>query len=50
MYFPQKVNGPYTRMAKEWDNSPHPANAHTKTVRVDASASPDGKNYVSPQH
>ena len=50
MYSPQKVNGPYTRMAGEWDNSPHPANARIKTVRADAGVSPDGKNYVSPQH
>ena len=56
MYFPRKVNGPYTRMAEDWDNHPHqgiyrakPVKVRFKTVRVRATGNASGKDYVAPQ-
>jgi len=57
MYFPQQVNGPYTRMVKEWGDTKHPVIRKTdpssvryKTVRVrvDPYSGGSGKDYVAP--
>lgn len=57
MYFPQKVNGPYTRMVREWGDSKHPhlhatreqeVRYKTVKVRVTSESVHSGKDYVAP--
>lgn len=55
MYSPQQVNGPYTRMAREWGHSKHPklktsqpAEVRYKTIRVPRTHAGTGKDYVAP--
>ena len=49
MYFPQKTNGPYTRMAKDWHGVKFKVVSKSKTGSGTGSSS-DGKNVVAPQH
>ena len=49
MYFPQKVNGPYTRMVKNWDATKHQGISTGKKGSGTTSSSSSGKNYVAPE-
>ena len=49
MYFPQKVNGPYTRMINKWDSTRHARISTGKKTSGKTTVSSDGKNYVAPQ-
>ena len=50
MYFPQKVNGPYTRMAADWSGTKkYRTIVKVKSVPAKTGASSDGKGFVAPQ-
>ena len=49
MYFPQKVNGPYTRMIKKWDATRHHGIRKGTTGSGKTLTTSGGKDYVAPQ-
>jgi hypothetical protein len=46
LYFPQKVNGPYTRMLSEKPKKEKKTRVVVKTVTVPVSSRSDGKSVV----